>query len=316
MGLREVLGERGRDDALAAAGAHRPRKSPQGRLPVGVVAAIRAWEVEHQQGGVECPATERGEGLDQGRLVAPTEGVVVEGIRHGDHWVHRPRHALDLIRCQRGQHHPCHLGGVGKHARLAPRTAHRTDPGTVERTVHVQQLQRLEQFRNVPGARETQPADKGLGAGFGTGDGCGVAQHRLPTPCRSADLHDDDRHAPLPGTVRQGFVASRRVESFHVQADRTHALVIQEGSRQFGDAELRLVADRDDVGDGKSAPLHGDADGDVGGLRDDGDASFRPRPSPTMLVRPQRHAVEVVDEAIAVGTDDGHSRRRVDQFAL
>ena len=59
---------------------HDGREGAARRLPVGVVAAVRARKVEHQQRRVETPAREGGEGLDQRRLVAPTEGVVVERV--------------------------------------------------------------------------------------------------------------------------------------------------------------------------------------------------------------------------------------------
>ena len=52
-------------------------------------------------------------------------------------------------------------------------------------------------------------------------------------------------------------------------------------------------------------------------LGHDGDATLvRVEPPTAVLVRPQRHPVEEVDEPVAVRPDDGHLPRRLDQIAL
>ena len=63
--------------------------------------------------------------------------------------------------------------------------------------------------------------------------------------------------------------------------------------------------------------LHRHADPDVRRLGHDGDAAFAGAElPPAVLVRPQRYAVEKVDEPVAIRADDGHPRRRLHQGAL
>ena len=136
-------------------------------------------------------------------------------------------------------------------------------------------------------------------------------------PLGATGLDDHHRHRPFAGLARQRLEPRHRVEPFDVQPDRAHPLVVEQGGGEPRDPELRLVAGSDEVGDGEPALLHRQADPDVRRLGHDGDAAFfRTEPPSPVLVGPQRHPVEEVDEPVAVRADDGHVRRRFDQIVL
>ena len=181
----------------------------------------------------------------------------------------------------------------------------------------MQQLQRLDQFRDAARAGKPEPAQERLRAGVRPGDGRRVAVLRRPSLGRAARLHDHHRHVSLPRAPRQRFEARDGMETGDVQADGAHPRIVEQRQRQAGHIELCLVAGRDHVRDRQCALLHGHADGDVRGLGDDRDTPFgRVEPPAAVLVGPQRRSVEVVDKAVAIRADDRHARRRIDQVAL
>ena len=92
------------------------------------------------------------------------------------------------------------------------------------------------------------------------------------------------------------------------------AVVGEQGLDIVAVVAARLVADRDDVGDGQSPALHGDVERDVARLGDHGDAALHPLGA--VGVRPQHAAVEQIEDPVAVGTDDGHAGGGLDEAAL
>ncbi|MNT62554.1 hypothetical protein D3C72_2002820 [compost metagenome] len=119
---------------------------------------------------------------------------------------------------------------------------------------------------------------------------------------RLADLQRHHRLAELAGAGCQPLERCDAVEAFDMQADGGDARVFEHGAGDVGQACLRLVAGGHDIGERQAARLHRDVAGDVGGLRQDGDALFDALHS--MLVRPEQGAVEHVDEAVAIRPDD------------
>ena len=315
--LRQVLPQGGRDDPLGPGRLHGPLERMGRRPPVRVVAAVGAREVEHQHGRVEPGPREGAERPRQRGLVAPTEGVVVERVRDRDQRMHRRPDRRGVLRRRIGERHPGPLGGVGEQARLPARAAHRAEARTAERAVYVEQLQRFEELRDAVHAGEPEPAQERLRTRVGPGHGRGMAQGRGPSPLRAPGLHDHHRDRARAGLAGQGLEPRHRVEPLDVQPDGAHPPVFEKGRGEARDPKLGLVADGDHVGDGERAPLHGHADRDVRGLGHDGDpAPVLAEPPSAVLVRPQRCAVEEVDEPVAVRADDRHLPRRLDQGAL
>ena len=99
-----------------------------------------------------------------------------------------------------------------------------------------------------------------------------------------------------------------------MHAQGRDALVRQQLQADCRLAELGLVARCRQVGDGQAATLHGQIDGEVGALRQNGHAALHRRPA--VLVGPQRHSIQIVDEAVAVWPDEGQVSRRLQQGLL
>ena len=99
-----------------------------------------------------------------------------------------------------------------------------------------------------------------------------------------------------------------------VQSDRRHAIIVEKSLDIAGDVAFRIVARGDDIGDRQSPRLHREVESDVARLQHKGDAAFDA--SAAVLVGPQRHAVEIVDDAIAIGADERHVAAGGDELAL
>ena len=104
------------------------------------------------------------------------------------------------------------------------------------------------------------------------------------------------------------------VDAFNVEADCGDARVVQHCGADVGHSGLRLVADACDICERQRAALHCDVVCDVGRLRDDCEAGVGLFSA--VLVGPQRDAVQVVEESVAVGSEDGHCSGGVDEFVL
>ena len=249
--LREILRERGRDRPLGPGRAHGTLECVDRRLPVRIVTAVGARKVDDEHARVEAVSREGGERLGQRGLVAPTEGVVVERIGNGDEGMHGGADRGGVRRREVGEHQSGVFDGVGEHRRLAPRAAHRAEPGAAQGAVHVKQLQRFEQLRNAVHAGEPEPAQERIRTGVGSSDGRGMGEVRGPSSLRTAGLHDHYRHGPLAGLARERLETRYRVEPFDVQPNCAHPLVVEQGRGQTRDPELRLVAGGNQVGDGQ-----------------------------------------------------------------
>ena len=183
--------------------------------------------------------------------------------------------------------------------------------------MHVQEFQCLQQLPDAEDTSEPQPLEEGLGAGFGPGQGGRVTERCGAPSFRAARLHDHYGHTALPRHCRQRLKARDRVEPLHVQAKGADPSVAKHGSRQVRDTQLGLIAGGNHIGEWQAPLLHGQANGDVGRLRYDGDTAFvRVEAPPAMLVRPQGRTVEIVEHSVTVRPDDGHFACRHHQCAL
>ena len=104
------------------------------------------------------------------------------------------------------------------------------------------------------------------------------------------------------------------VDRLDVQADRGDARVVDQGGDAVRQADLGLIAERHQMADRQAAPLHGEVEADIAGLGQDGDAALAAPAA--MLVEPEQGAVEIVDDAVAVGAEDRHVARGLDQRRL
>jgi hypothetical protein len=112
------------------------------------------------------------------------------------------------------------------------------------------------------------------------------------------------------GHAEAGYV----VEALQVQADRGDPVVVQQRLDDLRYAGPGGVADRQHVRQRQRAALHREVQRDVAALRDDGRAAVDPVSA--VLVGPQRGAVEVVEDAVAVRPDQRHVTGGGEQAAL
>ena len=227
------------------------------------------------------------------------------------------RHRRGVVWRERRQREPRVGHGIGHQAGLATGAAERTDAAAGQRTGCVEELQGFQKVPNAVRAWHAQARQQRGAAGIRAGDGGGVAERRGLGGPRTSHLQRHQRYAPRPRPGGHGLHAGHRVERLDMQPQRAHPVVLQKREREVGEAQLGLIAGRDHVGDGQAAPLHGDADGDVRGLHDDGDATLLGiEARATVLIRPQRNAIQEVDEAVAVRANEWHRPRRGHQRLL
>ena len=138
----------------------------------------------------------------------------------------------------------------------------------------MQELQRLEEGRDGVDPRDAEPLQESVGGRVGTGERSRVRDRRGARLFGPADLHGDDRFFQLARPRRQPLEAGDGIEALDMQAERGDALILDQPERHFRQAGLRLVACRHQEGERQAARLHGEVAGDVGGLRDDGDAAL------------------------------------------
>ena len=168
----------------------------------------------------------------------------------------------------------------------------------------VQKLQGLQHPGGLAHTRHAAARKQRVVQGVGSGQRAGVAHGGLRAQRRRAGLQCDQRHALRQGLQGHGAERGHVIQAFNVQADGADARVCEQRLHDSLHAVTGLVAHGDQVGQRQPAPLHGQVQADVAALRHDGHAALHPLPA--VLVRPQRHAVQVVQHAVAVGPDQRH----------
>ena len=207
--------------------------------------------------------------------------------------------------------------GICHDRSFAARATHGREAGTGKRPCRMQQFQCFQEGRDRVDPRDPEPFQKGLGRGIRPRKRCRVRHRRRPCLFRPAHLHRHDGLAEFARSRRELLETGNRIEAFDVKAERRYPVILDEAQCNFGQAGLRLVSRRHQIGDGQPPPLHRHVDGDVGRLGDDRNATLAIfEPASTMLVRPQRRTVDVVDEPVAIGPDHRHVARRIDQLAI
>ena len=136
---------------------------------------------------------------------------------------------------------------------------------------------------------------------------------RLPA-VRLAGLERHHGDPTLVGEAHRLDERRRVAEALDIEPDGGHAVLGGHGFDHVAEADLRAIADSQDVGQRQRALLHAQVDGDVGGLADQRDPALDPLPA--VNIRPQRRTAEVVDQAVAVGAENRHITRGSEQLIL
>ena len=76
----------------------------------------------------------------------------------------------------------------------------------------------------------------------------------------------------------------------------------------------RLIASRNQIGQRDATLTHRQVDTDVAGLRYQRHTTFPPLAA--VHIRPQQRAVEIIDQAVTVRTQDGHGAGRRQELIL
>ncbi|MNP07103.1 hypothetical protein D3C76_991150 [compost metagenome] len=149
---------------------------------------------------------------------------------------------------------------------------------------------------------------------IGTRQRTGVTQRQFGANLRHAGFQRDDRDALLQRLVRGAGESRDVLQAFQMQADGGDARLVEQHVHQFGHPQLRLVADRGHVGHRQRAVAHGQVVGEVAALGQHRHALLHRFAA--MGHRPQRAAVQVVEQAVAVGAEQGHVARGFKQLLL
>ena len=178
----------------------------------------------------------------------------------------------------------------------------------------MKQLQRLEEGRDILRPRDPQAVKQRLRARIAARKRGGMRHRRPLRLFRGTGFQRHDGHAAGRGLLRQRVPLGQIGEAFDMQAQRGDARIAQKRARDFRLPGLGLVAAGHHHGDGQRPALHGQVDRDVRRLRQDRDAAlhgFHP-----MLIGPNCGSIKGIDEAIAVGSEDRHVPRGLQQPVL
>ena len=287
--LRQRFGQGRQQGPLGAGLRQGGGEGVYGAAPVLIVATVAPGRVYHQQAQVETATCHGGKGLGQARLIAPDEGVVVQGIGDGHQFAQGGAHALAFLRGQGPGLQAISGQGVGDQCRLAARAAQGGDIAPRQGPRRVQQLQGFQQGRQRWRQRDAYMPQKGLhivvfprqSGRVGQGDAGPV--RALP------QLAGRQRHAPIPG-LGGGAGQGRGVfQGLQHHADGADAPLVQQGVQQGGDPQAGAVPQGDHHGQGQGASIHGQGEGDIAALRQDGDAAVDA--GAPVLIRPQWRAI-------------------------
>ncbi len=123
-------------------------------------------------------------------------------------------------------------------------------------------------------------------------------------------LNSHDRKAAAMSALHHRLKHRHVGEAFDIKAYRTDALVIDQSIEGAGKIRLSLIPKRNQIGNRQTPRLHGEIDTDITALGQYGDATLYP--FTTVLIRPQQSAIQIVDDAVAIGAEYRHvaSRRK------
>ena len=264
--------------------------------------------VDEEADGVVAGAGEDGEEPLHLRLVVPDPGLEIEGVGQRDLVAQQVQQLRLGAVGQRRELQAQAVGQVGGHGHVAARAAGHQHTVARQGAEDVQRLQRLHQLGQRAAARDAQALEERVVEPVGTAERGGVAQRRLGRGLRAAGLDDGQRHPPVARPLGRGDEAGEVAQRLDVEPDGGDARVLQQLVDQMVLLHAGLVADGDEVAQRQFALLRHQRDRDGAGLADQRHAP-RHRLAAD-LVGPDRHAVEEIDEAEAVGPEEGQRARR------
>ena len=317
LSCRHELGEAADDGAAAAAPSAGRDERVERLVPADRPIAFVEGKVKHQQRQIDGRFHEAGEAVGERRHVAPDVGVVVERIAE--------RH----LRPERGMqpglgdvaewrvHQTGRLAQIGHERSLAARAAERTHAPAGECPPGVQQLQRLEQLGQVVHLRDAEAIEQRRIERGRSRERARVAGRELSSECRVAGLQGDQRHTARECSLRRGGKGGNVAQAFDVQADGTDSRVAAERIDEVMEVGAGGIAECGHASERQMPTLHGEVERDVAALGEHRHAAAVDRKTLTaMAVGPQSSSVEVVEQTVAVGPEEGHAAGGVEQLTL
>ncbi|MNM84340.1 hypothetical protein D3C81_964280 [compost metagenome] len=308
--LRECRG----DEADLAVALQRIAVQRQQQVAFLAFAGERRRVVQHQHGRVGCAAQGAVEHALQGRCITPDgSGEIqrVDQVGIGRQHLGQLRH---LPLCELRQDQLVALGIVGDQAGIATGTSQGDQLAIHRQAATGGGLEGFDEAHRATDADHAQALEQAVVQGIGAGQRAGVAERQFGADLRHAGLQRNDRRALLQCLAGGTGEARHVLQAFQVQADGGYPWVVEQHVHQLGHAQLRLVADRGHVGHRQRAVAHGQVVGEVAALGEDRHALLHLLA--TVGHRPQGRAVQVVEQAIAVGAKQGHAAGRLQQALL
>ncbi len=312
--FRQQLGQRGGDEADLAVAFQRGAVQFQQQVALRAFAGVLAGVVQHQQGGIRVGLQGAVEHALKRRTVAPDGGGEVQRI--GDVGVVR-QHLGQLGALgveELGQPQAVALGVVGDQPGVATGAGQRGQAGTGRQVAAGGSLEGFDEADRAADTDHPEAVEQRVVQRVGTGQRAGMAERKLSADLRYAGLQGDHRDAFLQRLEGGAGEAGDVLQAFQVQANGGDARLVEQHVHQLGHAQLRLVAHRGHVGNRQRAVAHGQVVGEVAALGQHRHALLHQVPA--VGHRPQRGAVQVVEQAVAVGAEQGHVASAGQQAAL
>ena len=141
-----------------------------------------------------------------------------------------------------------------------------------------------------------------------------MAHGELGAELRIARLEGDDLLAPAAGLQHGAAEPRHIVQTLDIEGDGADMAVLGQDIDVIGDGQDRLIARGDDIGERQGAVVLGQVEGQIAALGDDGHAPLGP-------LAPEAggehgHALDIVQQAVAIGPDGRQIARRGHQLLL
>ena len=138
-----------------------------------------------------------------------------------------------------------------------------------------------------------------------------MADRQFAAKRRAAGFQNDKRHIVRQRLQRCCLKPLAVPDALNMDADGADLGKVGKRVDEILDAQHRLIANREHIAERQAALRHRQIGGQHAALGDDGGTA--PVKPATMGEWPERHAVDIIDQAIAVRADDRHVASRLDQ---
>ena len=264
----------------------------------------------NDHGGVIAIGEQRGENRPV-RSGTPQIGVVVKRIGHGRGQRQLCTQAVGGGGTRTRQLKPPRLGGIGKHCRTSPRTGKPSQTAASRHAGNGEKFQRLQHLCRFIHPDHAKPVKQRVIHLVCPGQRAGVADRQFAAKRRATGFQNDKRHIVRQRLQRCCLKPLAISDALNMDADGADLGKVGKRVDEILDVQHRLIANREHIAERQATLRHRQIGGQHAALGDDsGTAPVKPA---TMGEWPERHAVDIIDQAIAVRADYRHVASRLDQ---